>query len=116
NGGFNPPSSATKQRVAKQLSRVEHLVGIHIVSSGHSCYRGPRHQRLFYNIPSLFYGSATFLHLCRRRLSHLTECVHDSSLWTQINVSTKAIIFDYSHSVQTVGIGRLRSGRTDRDR
>src|SRR6266436_80527 len=92
---------------AKQLSPVEHLVGIHIVSSGHSCYRGPRHQRLFYNVPSLFYGSATFLRLCRRRLSHLTECVHDSSVWTQINVSTQAIIFDYSHSVQTVGkIGR----------
>jgi hypothetical protein len=37
----------------------------------------------------------------------MAECVHDSSSWTQLNVPTKAILFDYPHSVQTVGFGRL---------
>src|SRR3974377_1881233 len=97
---------------AKQLSPVEHLVGIYIVSSGHSRYRGSRHQGLFHDAPLLFNGSPTFLRLCRRRLRSLTECVHDSSSWTQLKVSTKTIIFDYSHSEQTVRIGRLRTSRS----
>jgi hypothetical protein len=36
----------------------------------------------------LFNGSTPFLRFCRRCL------VHDSSSWTQINVSTKPIIFE----------------------
>lgn len=53
----------TQPPFAKQLSPVEHLVGIHLVSSGHSCYRGSRHQGLFHDVPFLFNGSPTFLHL-----------------------------------------------------
>jgi len=41
-------------------------------------------------------------------LKFLVLCVHDSSLWTQLFVSTKTIIFDYSYFVHTVRIGRLR--------
>src|SRR5271169_307658 len=66
---------------AIQLAPVEHLVGIHIVSSGHSRHRGPRHQRLLHNVPSLFNGSAPLLRLRHLHLRHLTQCVHVSSLW-----------------------------------
>jgi hypothetical protein len=37
----------------------------------------------------------------------LILCVHDFSLWTHTAVSTETIIGNYSHSVNTVGIGRL---------
>jgi len=56
----------------KQLSPVEHLVGIHIVSSGHSCYRRPRHQRFLYDVSSLFNGSAPFPVFGRRHLRPLS--------------------------------------------
>jgi hypothetical protein len=37
----------------------------------------------------------------------LIRCVHDSSLWTQTIVPTKAIILIHALLVNTVGIGRL---------
>jgi hypothetical protein len=44
----------------------------------------------------------------RSYLKFLILCVHESSLWTQLFVSTKAIIFDHSHFVHTARTGRLR--------
>ena len=38
----------------------------------------------------------------------LIRCVHDSSLWTQTKVPTKAIIHTHTLGVHTVGIGRLQ--------
>jgi len=91
-----------------QLPPVKHLVRIHIVPTRDSRYRRTGYERLFHNLSTFLNRAAPLPTSSYPYLKLLILCVHDSSLWTQLFVSTKAIIFDYSHFVHTVRTGRLR--------
>jgi hypothetical protein len=83
-GGYVDPQSS----FPIQLSPVENLVGIHVMSTRHSRHRRPGHQRLLHDVPPFFNGSAPLLLPRRARRSILTECVHVPSVWAHTTVST----------------------------
>src|SRR6516164_8863653 len=88
-----------------ELPPTEHLVGIHIVSSCHSRYRGIWQQRLFHDGPPRCLSSPTIL--SSRLSGSACGCVHDFPfVGTHFTVHTPIILI-YIVVVHTVGTGRL---------
>jgi hypothetical protein len=98
---FGRPSVTNGPLIRVQPSRA-HLVDIHIMPPGQSCYRDPWHQCPFHDLPSLSNGSAAFpLGLRRSRLRSFTECVHKS---TEVVDTNKWGHKGHHHRLFTLGI------------